>query len=86
MNTLCVGQSRIFCRGKPQHKQPTVVASPPPLGVRCGLGHSGRHMNKLLGGKVAQYKSGQGYSANFSISPQPNWRFKGASLLRSAAP
>jgi len=74
------GQRQVLCRGKPQHKQPTVAASPPPLGGSGGLRYSEpaakRLTNKHSGGTVAQCESGQGNSANLSICHQPNRAFK----------
>jgi len=34
------GQRQVLCRGKPQHKQPTVAAAPPPLGGSGRLSYS----------------------------------------------
>lgn len=37
------GQRQILCRGKPQHRQPMVAASPPPFGGRHRHSHSHGH-------------------------------------------
>jgi len=79
------GQRQVLCRGKPQHRQPTVAASPPPLGGSGGLRYSCRNVF-LASNKKSGRQHGE-YLALFpawllglfwrSKPPLPNRSFKG---------